>query len=418
MSDISVHVAIPCMDELHELPRCLGSLYSQTLKNFDVWVCVNQPQSWWSEEIGRGICERNLATIHMLRNYRGLKLHVLDRCSRGRGWSRRKSGVGMARGEILRAIEAVTTKKALIVNLDADTTMDPNYLERVVKIFRDFPETQGMLVPYYHHLSGEERMDRAILRYEIYMRIYLISLLKIESPYAFTALGSALSFPLGSYLAVGGFPARAAGEDFYMAQKLRKLGAFCIWGAGPVYPSSRPSSRVPFGTGPSVRSGAKGRYDSYPLFPFEFFLEIKATEELFEELFHRDVSTPMDSFFQRVFGRPDPFKVLRRDHKKPESFIRACHGRLDALRIFQYLRYKRNLRKDLNDEEITVSFLNGPLRDFFEFWVSNLHKNTRLTVLAERGWRYDRLPCKVLSELRDFLFYTECRLREKRFFLK
>ncbi len=418
MSDISVHVAIPCMDELHELPRCLGSLYSQTFKNFDVWVCVNQPQSWWSEEIGRGVCERNSATIRMLRNYRGLKLHVLDRCSRGRGWSRRKSGVGMARREILSAIEAVTTKKALIVNLDADTTMEPNYLERVVKIFRDFPETQGMLAPYYHYLSGDERMDRAILRYEIYMRTYLISLLLIESPYAFTALGSALSFPLGSYLSVGGFPARAAGEDFYMAQKLRKLGTLCIWGAGPVYPSSRPSSRVPFGTGPSVISGARGRYDNYPLFPFDSFQEVKDTVELFEELFHHDVSTPMDGFFQTVFGRPDPFQVLRRDHKKPESFIRACHGRLDALRIFQYLRFKRKLRKDLSDEGITVSLLNGPLKVFFNSWVLNMSESNGLAVLLNTGWCYDQLPFRVLSELRDFLFYTEGRLREKTFFLK
>lgn len=418
MSDISVHVAIPCMDELHELPRCLGSLCSQTLNIFDVWVCVNQPQSWWSEEIGRGVCERNSATIRMLRSYRGLNLHVLDRCSMGRGWSGRKSGVGMARGEILRAIEAVTTKKALIVNLDADTTMESTYLDRVVRIFRDFPETQGMLAPYYHHLSGDERMDRAILRYEIYMRTYLISLLQIESPYAFTALGSALSFSLGSYLAVGGFPARAAGEDFYMAQKLRKLGNLCIWGAGPVYPSSRPSSRVPFGTGPSVRLGARGRYDNYPIFPFELFQEVKDTVELFEELFHRDVSTPMDGFFQRVFGRADPFQVLRRDHKKPENFIRACHGRLDALRIFQYLRYKRNLRNDLGDEEITVSLLNGPLKDFFDFWVSDMSESNRLAVLLNTSWCYDQLPFRVLSELRDFLFYTEQQLREKTFFLK
>jgi hypothetical protein len=51
------------------------------------------------------------------------------------------------------------------------------------------PTMMGLSNPYYHKLTGEEALDRAMLRYEIYMRHYAINMWRIGSPYSFTALG-------------------------------------------------------------------------------------------------------------------------------------------------------------------------------------------------------------------------------------
>ena len=46
-----ISVAIPLMDELENLPALVECLNKQTYRNFSVYMCVNQPESWWEEEV-------------------------------------------------------------------------------------------------------------------------------------------------------------------------------------------------------------------------------------------------------------------------------------------------------------------------------------------------------------------------------
>jgi len=313
----------------------------------------------------------------------------------------------------MEAIDLEAPRGSLVVSLDADTWVPRSYLSQVRKAFRERPSMKGLVATYYHPLVGEKRRDRALLRYEIYMRAYLIGLLKIRSPYAFTALGSVISFRLEAYKRVGGFPARAAGEDFYFLQKLRKFGELGLWGAGPVRPSSRPSLRVPFGTGPAVSRWMRGEGDGYPLFAFEPFLEIEETMRCFKEIFHEDVETPMDDFFERVFRDRRPFALLRKDHKTLRSFVRACHERLDGLRIFQFLRSRRAAQRDRSDEEILKTLLSGPLEDDLDLWRRVCSPKTSLRSLQQEKWSFESLPLEVFSALREFLVWVEWRLRQE-----
>ena len=50
----------------------------------------------------------------------------------------------------------------------------------------------------------------------------------------------------------GGMNRRQAGEDFYFIQKLVPAGGYFSLNSTVVYPSPRPSFRVPFGTGASI----------------------------------------------------------------------------------------------------------------------------------------------------------------------
>jgi hypothetical protein len=69
------------------------------------------------------------------------------------------------------------------------------------------------------------------------------------SSYAYQSIGSTLCVDARAYLSVRGFPKRAAGEDFYLLDKLAKVAPLRRVDASPVLIRARASQRVPFGTG-------------------------------------------------------------------------------------------------------------------------------------------------------------------------
>jgi hypothetical protein len=65
-------------------------------------------------------------------------------------------------------------------------------------------------------------------------------------------VGSAIAVKALAYIKAGGMNRRQAGEDFYFIQKLVPAGGYFNLNSTVVFPSSRTSSRVPFGTGASI----------------------------------------------------------------------------------------------------------------------------------------------------------------------
>ena len=65
-------------------------------------------------------------------------------------------------------------------------------------------------------------------------------------------MGSAIGVKALPYIKAGGMNRRQAGEDFYFIQKLVPAGGYFSLNSTVVYPSPRPSFRVPFGTGASI----------------------------------------------------------------------------------------------------------------------------------------------------------------------
>jgi len=76
------------------------------------------------------------------------------------------------------------------------------------------------------------------------------------SPYAFHTIGSTMAVNAPHYARVRGFPRRQAGEDFYLLNKLAKVGSVRQLSAAtdcePIDIAARRSDRVPFGTGAAV----------------------------------------------------------------------------------------------------------------------------------------------------------------------
>jgi hypothetical protein len=348
-----VHVAIPVQDEVDHLPACLEALRRQDGVNLVTWFCVNQPEAWQREPERRTICEANQACLRLLGDIDDLATRVLDRSSTGRGWPPKRDGVGHARKALMDAISAVAGPDDLIVSLDADTVMPGGYLRSLVAAFTRHPAACGLAARYYHPLTQDDDVTRAMLGYEIYMRYYALNLWRIGSPYSFTALGSAIALPVRVYRRLGGLTPRSSGEDFYFLQKLTKHGRVLHWSEFAVAPATRKSRRVPVGTGQAILAACEGLHaDRYPLYAAELFDRVEQTTAVFPALFRHRATTPLDDFLREKTNTDDPWQPLRENHKTLERFVSACHERLDGLRILQYL--KAEFRRAPSDDRATL----------------------------------------------------------------
>lgn len=354
-----ISVALPLLAERDNLPLMLERLRRQTYRQFTLYCCVNNLEGGYGYE-------ENQACLTLLREVRDLPVVVIDRCSQGCGWVGKQKGVGWARKLLFEQIIKEHDEDELVVSLDADTDFDSSYLQAVVDTMNAHPDHNAFSVPYYHPLSNDEALDRPLLRYECYMRHYLLGLLRISNPYAFSALGSAMAFPLWAYRRVGGITPLQGGEDFYLLQKFAKTGRLIRQFVEPyraqnmaVRPQGRVSARVPFGTGPAIAKGVEGMEDSYPFYSDKGFAAVKATYDLFPALYDGDVETPMTPFLRQQLATDDLWSPLRANFKSRNLFVRACAERVDGLRILQYLKNTPAYR--LPSSSLPVDFLRDPI---------------------------------------------------------
>lgn len=357
-----VFLAIPLMDESERLPFLLADILKQTCRDFIVVICVNQPDNWWSLPEEWAVCERNQETLQQLSSLNWPDLVIIDRSSNGKGWTGKNYGVGWARKVVMDACASMAGDNDIIISLDGDTRFSHHYVGSVVETLKRHPKAVALAVPYFHRLTGDETTDRSILRYEIYMRHYVINLWRIQSPYTFTALGSAMALPVKSYRAIRGMTPNKSGEDFYFLQKLRKYGPVLYWNEEKVFPAARFSDRVFFGTGPAMIKGSSGDWSSYPIYNCRHFDEVGETLRSFSHQYKKTVPTPMDGFLKQIFNEEDPWAPLRKNHPSEQRFVRACHEKVDALRVLQYLKEKAEVDEtsdELNMADFLISFYPG-----------------------------------------------------------
>jgi hypothetical protein len=390
-----LYIALPVINEKELLPQLMDCILHQDYRSFRVFACVNQPDEWWNMPGKKEICEANLDILRFLEGYRGFDITVIDRCTPGNGWKGKRHGVGWARKTVMDAIEQVASGQDIIVSLDADTTFSRSYFSSLAGQFSAHPGAVAMAVPYFHRLTGEEAADRAILRYEIYMRYYSLNLWRIGSPYTFTALGSAMAFPVWAYRAIGGMTPKMSGEDFYFLQKMRKFGTMLFYNTEKVYPAARFSDRVYFGTGPAMIRGNNGDWSSYPIYSMHYFDEIRMTTDLFRDFFLGTMDTPVVRFLCDTFREKDPFLLLRENFKDPGTFVRACHEKFDGLRILQYLKYRQGESVNSDEEH---------LQEFLEQVYPGDCEKMRMDFSA---FSFERSPLDQLDRLRMFLLEKE-----------
>lgn len=178
---------------------------------------------------------------------------VVDRSSSGQELPAGQ-GVGLARklgADLALAFKARGLVRARgFGSTDADATLPAGYFEAGE---RALTGSVVAVFPFAHARSSDERLGGATLAYELSLRYYVLGLGNAGSSYAYHSLGSTLYIGFDAYARVRGFPKRRAGEDFYLLDKLAKLGAVRRLDAPLIGIDARLSARVPFGTGPGVQ---------------------------------------------------------------------------------------------------------------------------------------------------------------------
>jgi len=262
-------VALPVLAESDRLFLTLGDLAANgpALLAKTLVLCVVNNRA--PEFAGEADCADNQRTLAMLADFASthplLRLSWVDAASPGCELGP-KEGVGLARkiglDWALQCLRDVGAAGGPLICLDGDTRVAPDYLAAIHRFFSD-ESRWAAVVDYAHPLAGDGEESRAILAYELFLRYQELALHYGGSPYYYPAIGSTMICTGAAYAAAGGMNRRQAGEDFYFLQQLAKTGRVDRIREAVVAPASRPSHRVPFGTGRKVGAFAGDEDDAY-----------------------------------------------------------------------------------------------------------------------------------------------------------
>jgi len=265
-------VCIPACAEAESLFATLEGLsQAQSSEQALVIVVINARAS-----ASQAVHASNLRTWEQLRDVAGLAfeplsfgrlggldLLVVDRWSEGRCLPE-KQGVGLARkiaGDMaLALIQSGRVSEPWIRCTDADVQVPKDYFEQLNGVGA---EASAAVSTFVHVPEGDVSQQEAMRLYDAYLQSYVDGLLAAGSPYAFHTIGSLISVKAESYAAVRGIPKRLAGEDFYLLNKLAKVGRVVSLEGAPIRIRGRLSDRVPFGTGAALTEICADEPDSY-----------------------------------------------------------------------------------------------------------------------------------------------------------
>jgi len=282
------------------------------------------------------------------------------------GW-----GVGMARktgmDEALRRFESINKPEGIILNLDADCTVEKNYLTAVYTELYKRKDASACSIYFEHPLSGREFPEEIyhyITLYELHLRYYFQGLAYTGFPYVFHTVGSAIAVKALPYVKAGGMNRKQAGEDFYFIQKLVPAGGYFTLNSTTVYPSPRRSSRVPFGTGASIGKLSAEGSSSLLTYNVLAFLELKEFFSLTTLFFEGSVDQIPDYFnklpegIKLFLGKEEwisKIAEIKGNTSGLTSFKKRFFGWFNMFRIVKYMNFVHN---DLfTKEEVDIAAL-------------------------------------------------------------
>ena len=166
-----------------------------------------------------------------------------------------RQGVGLARKIGTDTALALHVKGKVaqpwIFQTDADAVLPATY-------FQHFSGEGARVFAHRHvvypDVDNSDKLAHAAQLYDRHMRYYVDGLARAGSAYAFPTLGSTLALHAASYAKVRGYPRRNAAEDFYLLNKMAKIGSVIYEPDITLKLAARPSPRVPFGTGPALQA--------------------------------------------------------------------------------------------------------------------------------------------------------------------
>jgi hypothetical protein len=359
---LNIIVTIPVYHE-SGLERCLDSLFQCTCAGFhaEVLILINAPEDAPAE-----VLEQNKATLAATRAWIQENPHP---CIDFHVWldhslGKKEAGVGTARkilmDEAVRRFSILGRPEGIIASMDADAVLQPNYLEALVTHFAGGKAStgsgtvpDGCAIRFEHPLSPDSTAGfpedsafspsvyQAIIQYELHLRYYLQSVRYTGYPYAYHTVGSSFAVRADIYCKEGGMNRRQGGEDFYFIQKVAQRGNFSQCNATCVFPSPRPSHRVPFGTGPVVRklSEDKGPLKTYDPRPFGMLRDLFAFIDQPDKL-TGSWPEPLQSFLKEQ-NFSQALEEIRANSASASAFRKRFWRWFNMFRIMKFLHFAR-----------------------------------------------------------------------------
>ncbi|MCU4157197.1 glycosyltransferase family 2 protein [Carboxylicivirga sp. A043] len=349
-SDIKVVVPVYLEeDDLFDMLKSLKEASRQTSDTIEVILVFNYAETATEDIIKRQMAlweltEQRLAVLQtpnfeitLLKDFNVARKHA------GVGHAR-KAGMDYAAF----SFSKVNNIKGIITSIDADCVVEENYFSAITSYFKR-DNVEGCNIYFEHPLEGEfsDAIYTAIAEYELHLRYYAQALRFANFPFAFHTVGSCFAVSAEAYLKAGGMPRKQAGEDFYFLQKVIPGGKFVEINETTVKPSSRPSDRVPFGTGPSINALVSdgGEYQTYNL---QAFVDLRAFFEVKDQLYCVTESE-IEDFTHQLSGRMRSYlvnsdffialKPIKDNCSSLEVFKRRFFEVFNAFRVVKYLNY-------------------------------------------------------------------------------
>jgi hypothetical protein len=268
-------IVIPCYDESPALLANFADLASD--QSTLIILILNRPESCPDAAINCALrtAIANLATViqatatqapvYGVTNSVELYCHDMERLN---GPSPNTQGVGLARKVGCDIAIHWQNQGAIssqwICSTDADAVLPADYFSRLEQCDMS---SSAAVFPFVHIAGESNEINAATALYELRLHHYVLGLAYAKSPYAYHTLGSCIAVKSDQYVQVRGYPKRSGGEDFYLLNKLAKISPISTLIGKCITLQSRPSQRVPFGTGPATQQiMEQGNGENTPVF--------------------------------------------------------------------------------------------------------------------------------------------------------
>jgi len=371
-NDLGLVVVIPSYNEPN-LEQSLQSILNCYLPDCSVEIItvINYPINSPVEVIeNANYCIEKVIEIEKFASNPRLTFHYILASD----LPKKQAGVGLARkiglDEAAWRLYGVNNPKGVIACYDADSNCMQNYLVELEKLWKNFPKTQACSIRYEHPTEGkefDERIYQGITLYELHLRYYNQAGRYIKFPFAYHTVGSSMACCAESYLKFGGMNSHQAGEDFYFLQKIIPHGNFRELNSTCVFPSPRPSYRVPFGTGRAMSKYLQDSNELILTYDFNSFLTLIPLFESIDFLYSSENQKIID-WSQRLHPALCEYLTSNSFIKKIveiklntttlESFRKRFYFWFDAFMLLKYLNFAHEnhfKRKPVAGEAIALA---------------------------------------------------------------
>lgn len=386
-------IVIPCYNEPDIEPSIRALFNSRRAKKItEIILVINSSECDTPEVLNQNLlCEQKALGLKSELDDDNLKLEIINI----KNLPAKHAGVGFARkigmDEAVRRFDAANIKEGVIINFDADSLCNNDYIAAIDDFFMKNKKLRACSIRFLHPCTGNDFSQEtysAITDYELYLRYYRTACQYTGFPYAFHTLGSSFAVRADVYAAAGGMNRRKAGEDFYFLQKIIPGGNYKNLNKAVVYPSPRKSDRVPFGTGAAITAILNSEHSTLKVYDFSAFAMLKELFLQVDKLYDGNnlvVSNPMTDFLN-INNFDDALVNMRQNSSKIKSFTKRFFTWFDAFRLLKFLNFIHTDKPVINKIDINIAAIDllkelgyinlpGNNKDLLEFYRTNVDKD-------------------------------------------